>query len=69
MTVLDFLKKGISTRIEFMDRWMVWIKEEQQWHVMEKKPYQRKTKIICTTISEEDAIEKLIEGNEEYFYN
>lgn len=69
MTVIDFLKKGISTRISFMDRWMFWKDEENKWYVMERKSYQKKTRTIITTISEEEAVKKLIEGSEEYFYN
>jgi len=67
MDIIGFLKKGISVRLSYGDRWMYWDEEEGGWIVREHKPYSRVSTVLSATTNEEEAISKLIEGHEEEF--
>jgi hypothetical protein len=63
MTILEALKdKDKSLRIECGCRWLVWDEMELIWKVYEQKPYQKKSRVVRVSNTEEHAIEALLEG-------
>ncbi len=66
MTITEFLQHGDYTRLEYHNnRWMFW--HSDGWHVLERKRWAREATELLITTNEEEAIAKLIEGDEESF--
>jgi hypothetical protein len=62
MTIVEAMKSDVvDLRISHHDRWLVWNTTDKLWYVYEHKPYQKRTKVIIYTASEELAVASLLQ--------
>jgi hypothetical protein len=60
MKIAELLQSDeYNVRVSCADRWLVW--HNDQWVIYERGIYEKKTKIIFETNSEDLAVEKFIE--------
>lgn len=62
MTIVDLLKdEDAQARVSIGWRWLVWDNLAASWQVLERQPYQKKTRIVAFTPSEKDAVKALMD--------
>ena len=60
-SIMEALKnKDNILRLSGGSRWLVWDDDIDMFIVYERKPYQKKTRILIETESEEEAVNKLV---------
>lgn len=66
MKVIEFLRKAQYSRLTVGSRWMT--VDSKGWTVCERKRHAKTTTILNQGLTEDEAVELLIEGEELYHY-
>lgn len=64
MKIAEFIQKAQYSRLSVGDRWLT--ASSLGWQVCERRRYQKTTRIIIDTESEDEAVAELIKGEELY---
>lgn len=59
MDIIEALKMQIGVRVSFDDKWLAW--GDDSWVVYQRPYHAKKTKTICRTTNESEAVITLME--------